>query len=294
MIKKTSLPLCLMLAAVSILSACTTTDMGSLAQIGALAAGQDFETAAQIGKATTSMAGAVTPMTLESERSLGGGIAVQAYSQIGKRTPDEELQRYVNLVGRTVAASSQRPEVAYTFAVIDNPTPNAFAGPGGYIFITTGSLRVMKNEAELAGVLAHEVAHVAKKHMIQTYRRASFVSALQESAAAFDKNAAQYGELVNEATKTLFDKGLDKGFEYEADSVGTEIAVLSGYDPRGLVLFLKKLETMTDSKGGWFKTHPPLSERVNKLNVLLAGKLSGETGIEQSERFQKIMSSHLK
>ncbi|MEI6807374.1 MAG: M48 family metalloprotease [bacterium] len=294
MINRNSLHICLVLAAVAILPACTTTDMGSFAQLGALAAGQDFETAAQIGKATTSMAGAVTPMTLESERSLGGGIAVQAYSQIGKRNSDEDLQRYINLVGRTVAANGQRPEVAYTFAVIDNPTPNAFAGPGGYIFISTGSLKVMKNEAELAGVLAHEVAHIAKKHMIQTYRRASFVSALQESAAAFDKNAAQYGELVNEATKTLFDKGLDKGFEYEADSVGTEIAVISGYDPKGLVIFLKKLETMTDTKGGWFKTHPPLAERVNKLNALLAGKLNGENGIEQRERFQKMMSAHLK
>ena len=152
----------------------------------------------------------------------------------------------------------------------------------------------MKNESELAGVLAHEVAHIAKKHMIQTYRRASLVSALQESAAAFDKNAAQYKELVDAATDTLFDKGLDKKFEFEADTVGTEIAVISGYDPKGLVNFLKKLETVTDSKGGWFKTHPPLSERVNKLNTLLAGQLSGEKGVEQRERFQKMMSAHLK
>jgi predicted Zn-dependent protease len=288
------LSICVVVAITVLIPACTTTDMGSLVQVGMLAAGQDAETAAQAGKATTSLAGAVTPMTLESEQSLGGGIAVQAYSQIGKRHADEELQRYVNLVGRTVAANGQRPEVTYAFAVLDNPDPNAFAGPGGYIFITKGSLRVMKNEAELAGVLAHEVAHIAKKHMIQTYRRASLVSALQESAAAFDKNAAQYKELVDAATDTLFDKGLDKKFEFEADTVGTEIAVISGYDPKGLVNFLKKLETVTDSKGGWFKTHPPLSERVNKLNTLLAGQLSGEKGVEQRERFQKMMSAHLK
>ena len=294
MTKRTSLPMFVMFTAIAVFPACTTTDMGSLVQIGMLAAGQDPTKAAQVGKATTSLAGAVTPMSLESERSLGGGIAVKAYSQIGKRHADEDLQKYVNLVGRTVAANGQRPEVAYAFAVIDNPTPNAFAGPGGYIFITTGSLRAMKNESELAGVLAHEVAHIAKKHMIQTYRRASLVSALQQSAAAFDKNAAQYKELVDAATDTLFDKGLDKGFEYEADTVGTEIALLSGYDPKGLVNFLKKLEGMTSSKGGWFKTHPPLSERINRLNTLLAGRLNGETGIEQRERFQKMMSAHLK
>lgn len=291
---RTSLRICLMCSAIALLPACTTTDMGSLVQVGMLAAGQDPQKAAQAGKATSSLAGAVTPMSLESERSLGGGVAVQAYSQIGKRYAGEEIQRYVNLVGRTVAANGQRPEVSYAFGVIDNPTPNAFAGPGGYIFITTGSLRVMKDEAELAGVLAHEVAHIAKKHMIQTYRRASLVSALQQTAAAFDKNAAQYKELVDAATDTLFDKGLDKGFEYEADAVGTEIAVVSGYDPQGLARFLKKLETMTNTKGGWFKTHPPLSERVNRLNTLLAGRLSGEKGIEQRERFQTMMSAHLK
>ncbi|MEI6970940.1 MAG: M48 family metalloprotease [bacterium] len=284
----------LTLSTVALLPACTSTNMGSIVEIGMLAAGQDPQTAAQAGKATSAMAGAITPMSLESERSLGGGVAVQAYSQIGKRYASDKLQEYVNLVGRTVAANSQRPEVIYSFAVIDNPTPNAFAGPGGYIFITSGSLKVMKDEAELAGVLAHEVAHVAKKHMIQTYKRASLVNALQQTAAAFDQNAAQFKELVDAATDTLFDKGLDKKFEFEADTVGTEIAVISGYDPKGLMEFLKKLEKMTDAKGGWFKTHPPLSERVDKLNALLAGRLLGEQGIEQPERFQRMMAAHLK
>jgi predicted Zn-dependent protease len=292
--KRTPCLLISLLVAAALLSSCTTTDLGSLVQAGMIASGQSPQKAAQVGQATASMTGALAPMSLESERSLGSGIAVQAYSQIGKRHSNEELQRYVNLVGRTVAANGQRPEVSYAFAVIDNPTPNAFAGPGGYIFITTGSLQVMKDEAELAGVLAHEVAHISKKHMLQTYRRASLVSALQQSAAAFDQNAAQYKELVDAATETLFDKGLDKKFEYEADAVGTEIAVVSGYDPKGLVTFLKKLETMTDSKGGWFKTHPPLSERVSRLNTLLASQLSGESGIQQRERFQRMMSAHLR
>jgi beta-barrel assembly-enhancing protease len=281
-------------AAAVCLPGCSTTELGGLVEVGMLASGQDADTAARAGKATSSMAGALAPITVEAERSLGSGIAVQAYSQIGRRYSDEELQRYVNMVGRTVAANGQRPELTYAFGVLDDPTPNAFAGPGGYIFITVGSLRAMRDEAELAGVLAHEVGHVAKKHMLQTYKRASFISALQQSAEAFDKDAASYKGLVDAATETLFDKGLDKKFEFEADTVGTEIATVSGYDPRGLVTFLKKLETMTDSKGGWFKTHPPLSERVSRLNALLAGELRGEKGVVQRERFQRMMSAHLK
>jgi len=284
-----------MFVSLSILQAgCSSTQLGAIVEVGMIAAGQSPTQAAQAGKATASLSGAVAPMNIESEKSLGGGIAVQAYSQIGKRYEDEELQRYVNLVGRTVAANGSRPELICAFAVLNNPTPNAFAGPGGYIFITTGSLKAMKDEAELAGVLSHEVAHVALKHMLQTYRRASLVGALQQTAAAFDANAAQYKELVDAATQTLFDKGLDKGFEFEADKVGTEIAALSGYDAKGLLVFLKKLETMTDAKGGWFKTHPPLSERISKINVQLAGELSGEKGVVQSERFQTMMSAHLK
>jgi predicted Zn-dependent protease len=235
----------------------------------------------------------MAPIDAETERSLGSGVAIEAHVRIGKRHPSDALQRYVNLVGRSVARYGPRPELPYAFAVLENETPNAFAGPGGYIFITTGTLQAMDNEAELAAVLAHEVAHVTCKHMLQTYRRSAFVSALQQSAAALDQNVAQYSRLVDAAANTLFERGLDQRMEYEADVVGTEIAVLAGYDPRGMVRFLQKLKGMTTAQGGWFKTHPSLETRIDRLNALLATELAGEQGMTQTERFQKTVSASL-
>jgi predicted Zn-dependent protease len=283
-----------LVAILALLTGCSSTQLGQLVEAGMLATGQDPESAAQARQAASSLSGALVPVDEETERSLGSGVAVQAYSTIGKRHPNEALQRYVNLVGRTVAANSDRPDLPYTFAVLENSTPNAFAGPGGYIFITTGSLSVMKSEAELAGVLAHEVAHVSRKHILRTYRRASMVGALQQSAAAMDANITQYTSLVDAASDTLFDKGLDQRFEYEADLVGTEIAAVTGYDPRGLLVFLSKLNKISSAGGGWFKTHPPMDERINRLNQFLTRELGGEKGIQQSERFQRTISAHLR
>lgn len=274
-------------------SGCKTSEMGGLVELTALASGKSPEEAKKAGQAASALAGAMAPISLETERSLGGGVAVQAFSQIGKRHPDDALQQYVNLVGRTVSANGIRPEVDYCFAVLESPTPNAFAGPGGYIFITTGALKAMQDEAELAGVCAHEVAHITQKHMLQTYKRTAFLGALSQTAAAFDKDAAKYGEIVDVATDTLFNKGLDQKFEYEADQVGVEIAALTGYDAGGLARFLRKLEAMSGASGGWFKTHPPLSERINKINFQLTSQLKGEKGVAQRERFQK-MTARLK
>jgi len=269
---------------------CKTSEMGSLVEASMLLSGKNPEEAKRAGQAASSMAGALAPISVENEISLGGGVAVQAFSQIGKRHADEDLQRYVNLVGKTVAANGTRPDLPYAFAVLDSPIPNAFAGPGGYIFVTTGALKAMKDESELAGVLAHEVGHITQKHMLQTYQRTALIGALSQGAAVFDKDVGKYTELVDVATQTLFDKGLDKKFEYEADSVGVEIAALTGYDPSGLGRFLRKLETMTNTKGGWFKTHPPLSDRINKINIKLATQLNGVKGVTQRERFQKMIA----
>ena len=258
-----------------------------------IAAGEDPNRARQAGSAAQSLAGSVAPIDFETERSLGSGVAVAALSDIGPVHPSDALQRYVNLVGRSVSYQSSRPFLPYTFTVLVNPTPNAFAGPGGYIFITTGALKMMDNEAQLAGVMAHEVAHVTEKHMLQTYRRTELLSGLQQSAELLDQDAKKYGDMVNVASDTLFDKGLDQKFEYEADRVGLEIAGVSGYDPKGMVQFLDRLNKTTEFKGGWFKTHPSLASRIANLNTQLAADFPGAGGATNEARFKKMMKENL-
>lgn len=281
------------LAVTLVVAACSTSQLEQTTDLVSGAVGIDdpekAEQIKQIGGGVTTVASSAAPLSFESERALGGGVAIKAFDQIGPIVEDENLQRYVNLVGRTVAAQSSRPDLPYAFAVIDSPVPNAFAGPGGYIFVTTGSLRHMSNEAELAAVLAHEVAHVTELHMVKTWRRGNLLQGLSQVAAAADEGAEEYAAAVDQATEVLFDKGLDKNFEYEADRVGCDLAALAGYDPAGMPSFLNKLAAATDKQGGWYSTHPPLSERIARLNEQVAElKLQGGVrGAQLPERFQE-------
>ena len=275
------------------MTACKTSEVGKIVEAGMVAAGQSPEEAAKYSRIATNVSGALAPVDEETELSLGGGVAVEAYSQVGPRNSHEALQKYVNLVGRVVAANSGRPGLPYSFAVLMSDTPNAFAGPGGYIFISSGALKLMESEAELAGVLAHEVAHVTQKHMLQTYQRANVMDAAQKTASEFDNDVAGYSKMIDMTTDTLFNKGLDQKFEYEADVVGLEIAVMSGYDPNGLVMFLKKLAKVTNHQGGWMKTHPPLNERIRRLQSIIATEFRGEKGQILRPRFQQAVRPYL-
>jgi beta-barrel assembly-enhancing protease len=269
----------------------TTTQLGDLVRAGILIGERDAEKAEQFGNLASQLAGSLTPseqMSLETERSLGSGVAIRAIDQIGQLHPSNELQRYVNLVGRGIARHSSRPTVPYSFGVLVNDAPNAFAGPGGYIFVTTGALDLMQDEAQLAGVLAHEIAHVTGRHMLKTYRRTQFLDAVSRGASAMSDSAAEYASLVDESTTVLFDRGLDSKFEYEADDLGVELAALAGYDPRGIVEFLRAMNTRSQGRsGGWLSTHPPTSQRIQRLERRLATDLAGIQGARNQPRFQE-------
>lgn len=214
-------------------------------------------------------------MDYQTERTIGESLALEGLQRFGKPVANEKLQQYVNLVGDAVAANSARSTIPYEFAVLDSPVQNAFATPGGIIFISKALLGVMDNEAELAGVLAHEVGHVAGKHAIGTIRRGQFLSGAATITAATMKGdkGKQFQSMIGDLENVLFDKGLDKSLEFEADAAAVETAYRTGYDPRGLVNVLKKLQKIeaasTNKQGSWFSTHPPLDERIARLEELL-------------------------
>ena len=271
-------------ALLAVLGACTTTEIGQAVELGVVLAEKDPERAAQYRGATQSIVGSVAPITPEAERTLGEGVALGALERIGPAAPDEALQRYVNLVGQAVARNSPRPGAEWTFAVLQDDAPNAFAGPGGYVFITTGALALMEDEAELAGVLAHEVAHVTEEHLLQTYRRANLFGGLQQAMQA-TRGAEQHAKLVQFGNDTLFERGLDQRFEHDADAVGTEIAWASGYDPMGLANFLEKLSRV-QSRDGWLSTHPSTADRIGRLRQLVVNEMGSPGGVRAPERFR--------
>lgn len=193
---------------------------------------------------------------------------------------DTEVQRHVNKVGRWLALQTGRPDLPWKFGVIDHPNINAFAAPGGYVFITKGLLAKLRNEHELAGVLAHEIAHVLQKHHLRAIQKNAQTAALFDtiSVAASSKDSRK-GELFNKLSpvmKDLYARGLDKDDELEADRMGVVIAARAGYDPYGLAAVLQTLQSMKpdDATASFmFKTHPPASERLEKLEPILTEKL---------------------
>jgi len=185
---------------------------------------------------------------------------------------NEAMQRYVNQVGRWLALQSERPDLPWQFGVLDAPQVNAFAAPGGFVFITRGLLERMKNEAELAGVLAHEIVHVLKKHHLKAIQKNAQANLAADalSAAMRDSNSAMRQKLVGFGTE-MFARGLDKSDELEADRLGIVIAARAGYDAYGLPSVLQVLQAMNPEDSGlalMFKTHPAPAERLGAVETL--------------------------
>ncbi|HSH70750.1 MAG TPA: M48 family metalloprotease [Deferrisomatales bacterium] len=226
-----------------------------------------------ISGVTDVLAGAAE-VPYDTERVIGESLALEGFARYGLPVDDPELQRYVNLVGNAVARNSLRPTIPYHFVVVDSPLYNAFACPGGIIFVSSELVRSMHDESELAAVLAHEVGHVAHKHALGSIRRAQFLSGVGKLTAASMKGnqGQQFQGMIGDLQNVLFDKGLDKKLEFEADLAAMETAYRTGYDPQGMVRVLEALQakesSATDKKGSWFSTHPPVGERLTRLRAL--------------------------
>jgi predicted Zn-dependent protease len=207
----------------------------------------------------------------KTERTIGESLALEGLQIFGNPVKNEQLQQYVNLVGNAVAGNSKRATIPYQFAVLDSPVQNAFAVPGGVIFISRALVAILDNEAELAAVLAHEVGHVSAKHALKSTQRAQLMQGVGTITAASvggDKGK-KFASAIGDMQKVLFDKGLDKEMEFEADLAAMETTYRTGYDPSAMIRVLEKLQKLEasskDKKGSWFSTHPPLSERIARL-----------------------------
>ena len=214
---------------------------------------------------------AFQPIGLEEEKAIGGSLALEVFHRFGGMYKNAALQNYVNLVGKSVAEVSDRPEIDYHFAVLNTDHPNAFATPGGYVFVSVGLLRILKNEAQLAGVLGHEIAHITHKHALQTLQRSKLLSGLSGlTLAAMDKDEGLFDQVINEVSDVLFTRGLDKNLEFEADQFGMEYAYRMGYHPAGLKDFINILgQSSSRESSVLVSTHPGPGARFQALTGLL-------------------------
>lgn len=217
----------------------------------------------------------VLPTSEQEELKVGREVAANLLGA-APLVNDGALQRYVNNVGRWVSLQGERKDLPWRFGVIDSNDINAFAAPGGYIMITRGLYQRLNDETELAGVLAHEVAHVLKRHHIDLMRKQALIAEGGKAAekAAGDENAVIKNLVGNGAE--IFARRLDQSAEMEADRMAVVLAARAGYDPYGLPSALQKLEAVRSDDDRiklLFKTHPSPTQRLISLDKAMGNQL---------------------
>ena len=241
-----------------------------------------------IGKAKK-VSDATTPWTPEQEDQIGQAAAAKII-HIFPLYENEPETRYVNLVAATVAQFGKR-DLQYHVAILDTPIAWACAMPGGYIFVTRGAVEKMKDESELAGTLAHEVAHVDARHLESIIRSKKLTGLAVDEGMSHVPLSVLNG-LANQVVTQALTQNYGPDKENDADKKGTDFAAQAGYAPAGLKDFLETLAAFAadpanlQKTGMWNgKTHPPFSVRVGKLTELL--KKYPATGQMLADRFQK-------
>ena len=196
---------------------------------------------------------------------------------------DMAMQRYVNQLGRWISLQSSRPGLPWTFAVLDDPGFNAFAAPGGYVFVTKGLVNRVADEAELAGILAHEISHVTAKHHLIAMSKAARAGLLTQAISSQLKNnlAGQVSGQLLTLSRDVYTKGLDQTDEFDADRSGVTLAARAGFDPYGLVAVLQELRTAAPDDSLFalsLSTHPTPQLRLNQLEAAMGNRLDGFSG----------------
>jgi predicted Zn-dependent protease len=252
-------------------------------------------------KGATKAHEASRPITDSEEYYIGRAVAARILTKY-KLDQNAKLTEYVNEVGDTVARKATRPNPfrGYHFAVLDTEEINAFACPGGIIFVTRGLIKTCKNEDQLAAVLAHEVAHVAHKDGINSISKARWT----EVWTAMGKEAVtMYGGSVAAGLVSLFEGSIDdvfktivvNGYSRQAEEAADATAVTTlskaGYDPTALVAVLTTMEAKgKGATSGIFKTHPPTSERLAKVKAEVGECPASKGEAIRAKRFKKMVS----
>ena len=206
------------------------------------------------------------------EVALGKETAQQVVNEFGVYD-DPELHEYINEVGQKLVDVCERTEIAYYFTVLDTPMVNAFAAPGGFIFVTRGILKELDDEAELAGVMGHEIGHVVYRHGAKRFEKAFGYSAIVLIGEILTKRDLSQLRQYTDFFFSLMLLGYSRKNEFEADNSGVRYSLAAGYDPRAMVDFFEKLKAMEKKPPTKFETlfrsHPPTADRIERAQLYL-------------------------
>lgn len=206
----------------------------------------------------------------QEERQIGEDVSQKIRTRFGV-VQDAAVHKYVTLVGAMLAKQSERPDLDWTFIVLDTDGVNAFASPGGLVHITRGALALAKNEAELAGVLGHEIGHVVRKHTVNAIRKSKAVAMGTEAASSRSSFLEKY---ANKAYEMVLENSFDRGDELDADKVTVRLTQQSGYAAASFADFLARLNERNRGqaeRNGLFASHPETEERIGKVKQMATG-----------------------
>jgi predicted Zn-dependent protease len=224
------------------------------------------------------------------EVEMGKQAAEEVAQSIGIYD-DAGLNRYVSELGKRLAATSERPELPWSFQVVDDSSVNAFALPGGYIFVTRGILAHLNNEAQLASVLGHEIGHVTAKHAVNRISKAQIAQLGLGLGMMVSKTARQFGQLGAAGLSVLFLK-FSRDDENQADELGLRYTVRSNYDVREMPQVFVTLQRVGEGGQGrlpeWLSTHPYPEHRVEKTQARIAKLDQSQTrGAVDAEEYMR-------
>lgn len=236
------------------------------------------EQATSIRTSTAAVSRSLEEFTPEQEYYIGRSVGAVVLTKY-KALNDAKVNSYLNLLGQTLALASDTPELfaGYHFLVLDSDDINAFATPGGHIFITRGLIRCCRTEDELAAVLAHEIGHIQMRHGINAIQKARMAEALtvlaREGVKTYGdeeliKLSNSFGDVISDITTTMINNGYSRTYEYQADAAAVTILRRAGYQPGALVNMLQVMSRQIKPGGSDFaKTHPSPQARIAELGI---------------------------
>ena len=235
----------------------------------------------------------VVASDISEEIKFGREVAARILGRYGY-LENPKLTKYLNLVGRSIAMHTSRPELEFRFALLDTAEVNAYATPGGYVFVTRGALEKMTDEAELAGVLAHEIAHITEKHVVKELNiRSSEATGVTGLALLIGggSEAAKVTltQLTDKAVDILFKDGYKREDEVQADKHAVMLCSFAGYDPQGLVRYFERLNTVKGKSTEILdKTHPSYEARIAWIkSVITEEGMDAGSYAAHKERFAR-------